>query len=211
MFCSIKNFKSIIVVFCLVIIAGIPFPSQAIRAPFEAGLHIRETYLTFNEQLIDRPKTDAIVVHHVARPDWDVDAYYIHRFHQSKGWAGIGYQYVIRKDGTIERGRPFNKVGAQSYGNNFHSLGVCVVGNLEVDDPTPAQVKSLTSLLTALCGYYDLTPNEKTIVGHRDYNATDCPGENLYKLLPEIRTQVRADLAKSTHKTQKITHKVKRK
>jgi len=26
--------------------------------------------------------------------------------HKGKGWAGIGYHFVVRKDGKIERGRP---------------------------------------------------------------------------------------------------------
>ncbi|MBP9550733.1 MAG: hypothetical protein KBE34_02250, partial [Veillonella sp.] len=32
------------------------------------------------------------------------------------GWAGIGYHFVIRKDGTIERGRPLSVVGAHDKG-----------------------------------------------------------------------------------------------
>lgn len=181
--------------------------TYAMRAPFEAGLHVKETYLTFHEKLINRPKTDAIVIHHVGEPASDVDANYIHRFHIKRGWAGIGYQYVIRKNGSIERGRPFDKVGAQSYGNNYHSLGICLTGNLEVDQPTPMQLKSLTKLTTALCRYYKLTPGPTTIVGHRDYNATDCPGKNMYVLLPMLRTDVQQALDKGKKKTVTVTRR----
>ncbi|MBP9551198.1 MAG: N-acetylmuramoyl-L-alanine amidase, partial [Veillonella sp.] len=47
------------------------------------------------------------------------------------GWAGIGYHFVIRKDGTIERGRPLSVVGAHAQGNNLHTIGICMARNFE--------------------------------------------------------------------------------
>lgn len=47
------------------------------------------------------------------------------------GWAGIGYHFVIRKDGTIERGRPLSVVGAHAQGDNLHTIGICMAGNFE--------------------------------------------------------------------------------
>ena len=81
------------------------------------GVQIRETYLRFLS-LTNRTVTDAIVIHHVGGTDREVSAAEIHRWHLHNGWSGIGYHYVIHKDGSIERGRPRDAVGAHCYGEN---------------------------------------------------------------------------------------------
>ena len=158
----------------------------------------KETNFHFVEQLILRPKTDMIVIHHVGIPDGDTSAAAIHRAHLANGWAGIGYHYVIRKDGTIERGRPLATVGAHAEGQNYHTVGINVTGNFDKEIPTPAQIHSLEGLVTWLCKLYNITPGTHTIVGHRDVNNTDCPGRNLYVMLPQIRKDVAAKLSGMT-------------
>lgn len=145
-------------------------------APAEP-MAIRETNFRFNEPLLLRPKTDMIVIHHVGIPDGDTSAAAIHRAHLANGWAGIGYHYVIRKDGTIERGRPLATVGAHAEGQNYHTVGINVTGNFDKEIPTPAQIHALEGLVAWLCKIYDITPGASTIVGHRDVNSTDCPGQ----------------------------------
>lgn len=171
-------------------------------APSE-GLAIEETNFHFTEPLLVRPKTDMIVIHHVGIPDGDTSAAAIHRAHLANGWAGIGYHYVIRKNGVIERGRPLAVVGAHAYGENYHTVGINVTGNFDKEVPTDAQMKSLTELVTALCRIYHIDPGPATIVGHRDVNSTDCPGKNLYRLLPQLRDDVELNLyaekLKGTH------------
>ena len=161
----------------------------------DEGIPITETKFTFSEPLIVRPKTDTIVIHHVGVPAGDTTAAAIHRAHLANGWAGIGYHYVIRKDGTIERGRPLATVGAHAQGHNFDTVGVNVTGNFDVEKPTAAQLKALENLLASLCAIYGIEPGAATICGHRDFNATDCPGKNLYALLPQIRQDVKVKLA----------------
>lgn len=158
-------------------------------APAEP-MAIKETHFQFRETLLLRPKTDMIVIHHVGIPDGDTSAAAIHRAHLANGWAGIGYHYVIRKDGTIERGRPLATVGAHAEGQNYHTVGINVTGNFEKEIPTPAQIHSLESLVAWICKIYSIVPGPSTIVGHRDVNSTDCPGRHLYSLLPQIRKDV---------------------
>ena len=110
----------------------------------------------------------------------------MHQWHLANGWAGIGYHYLIRKDGTIERGRPRDTVGAHCYGENWHSVGVNIVGNFETNEPTAAQIDAAERLVAVLCRLYGLRPSGETIKGHRDFNATACPGENLYAMLPDV-------------------------
>ena len=149
------------------------------------GVVVQPTYLHFRS-LTNRTRTDAIVVHHIGNTNADVSAATVHQWHLANGWAGIGYHYLIRKDGTIERGRPRDTVGAHCYGENWHSIGVNIVGNFEVAMPTDAQLDAAERLVARLCQMYGLRPGSRTIKGHRDFNATACPGQNLYDMLPDV-------------------------
>lgn len=155
---------------------------------------IRKLFLQFTEYEV-RPSTEMIVIHHAGFPDGDKDssAEDIHKFHQEvNGWAGIGYHYVIRKDGTIEQGRRPQMVGAHAYHHNKNSVGICVAGNFEVAKIKSAQMDSLKLLTAWLCQRYKLNPmKDGVIVGHRDLNDTSCPGKNLYSKLGEIRRYCR--------------------
>ena len=66
--------------------------------------------------------------------DQDIGAEDVHSWHQQRGWSGCGYHYVIRRDGTIERGRPINYTGAhaKANGHNNQSIGVSFVGGYTV-------------------------------------------------------------------------------
>ncbi|MEN6411627.1 MAG: N-acetylmuramoyl-L-alanine amidase [Veillonellales bacterium] len=150
------------------------------------SVNIKETNLEFGP-LEDRKETNLIVVHHVGGTDRDVSAEEIHGWHLANGWSGIGYHYVIRKDGTIERGRPREMIGAHAEGFNSRSIGINIVGDFEQATPEPAQIESAAMLIAELCEIYCLCPDAQTIVGHRDLMSTDCPGENLYCLLQDIR------------------------
>jgi N-acetyl-anhydromuramyl-L-alanine amidase AmpD len=151
---------------------------------------IKETNLKFAQPLKNRFKTNLIVIHHVGNTDVDVSSEEIHKWHLANGWAGIGYHYVIRKDGTIERGRPRDTIGAHSYGHNKTSIGINLVGNFEIATPKPAQIESAACLVAYLCNTYKLTPNKSTVRGHKDLNYdTLCPGKNLYTQLQDIRTK----------------------
>lgn len=131
------------------------------------------------------------MVHHTGNPtDDDMSAEDIHYSHLNQGWAGIGYHYVIRKNGQIERGRPEWAIGSHAYGENSHSLGIHVCGNFEEAEPTKYQIESLSSLIGWLCEQYGLDPHEH-VVGHRDLMATACPGENLYEMLDTVRGKAR--------------------
>ena len=104
----------------------------------------------------------------------------IDRYHRSLGWKGCGYHYVIPTDGTIERGRPEELVGAHCKNHNRHSIGVAYIGGLAGDGKTPcdtrteAQKHALRTLLQALHKKYP----KALIVGHCDLDPhkPNCPG-----------------------------------
>lgn len=152
---------------------------------FASGLPIVDSNLSFSSLSL-RSATDAIIVHHTASTA-DLTAADVHRIHQQNGWSGIGYHLFIRKDGLIETGRPLEDVGAHTYGYNKDTIGVCLSGNFNVEYPSDAQLESATRLIGLLCQIYSLNPDAGTVYGHRDFNATACPGDNLYADLPNLR------------------------
>lgn len=148
--------------------------------------NIKDYGLEFNS-LTERDVTDMIVIHHTGDPtDDDLSAEEIHQMHLNNGWAGIGYHFVIRKDGTIEEGRPMNCIGAHAEGENYHTIGIHFSGNFEDAEPTDKQIESGAVLIAWLCDYYGIGCDKETVVGHRDLMATACPGENLYAQIPTI-------------------------
>jgi len=143
---------------------------------------IRETNLDFGS-LTNRATTDMIVLHHTGENDIDASAEQIHGWHLNQEWAGIGYHFVIRKDGTIERGRPEWAVGSHAYGENSHTLGIHISGDFEQAKPTENQIESCAALIADLCEKYNISCDRTHIVGHGELMPTACPGKNLQALL----------------------------
>ena len=119
-----------------------------------------------------------LIVHCSAvRPGQRSSAKDIDRWHRDKGWNGIGYHYVVRRDGSMEPGRPIEEVGAHCVGHNSHSIGICYEGGLdehgeEADTRTPEQKRALRKLLEELHGRFP----KALIVGHHDLNpGKKCP------------------------------------
>lgn len=157
-----------------------------------------ETSLKFKRPLQERTLTEYFVVHHVGEINRDVSTAEIHQWHLNRGWDGVGYHYVIRKNGSIERGRPRDRVGSHclAQDSNFRSIGICIVGNFQPSpkcswQPTYTQVSALANLLADLHEIYKLDPEKGTIKGHRDLGKTECPGDNLYVQLPDIAKKVK--------------------
>ena len=67
----------------------------------------------------------------------------IQRWHLARGWATIGYHFVVSPSGRIFRGRPVDRLGAHVLGHNAGTVGICLMGNFETERPTPAALRSL--------------------------------------------------------------------
>ena len=125
-----------------------------------------------------------IIIHCSAvKPDQTSSAAQIDSWHRKDNhWKlGIGYHYVIRRDGTIEPGRPEWMIGAHCHvkgqNHNAHSIGVCYEGGLDIrgqpaDTRTKEQKAAMRKLLEELHARYP----RAVIVGHHDLNPQkDCP------------------------------------
>jgi N-acetylmuramoyl-L-alanine amidase len=130
---------------------------------------------------------DFLVVHCAAtKPKMDIGAAEIRKWHRDRGWNDIGYHYIIRRNGWIEKGRDDAISGAHVAGHNSHTLGICLVGGIDDDghpEPnfTEEQFKSLNDLLNELLIKYDLM--EDSILGHRDFPGVGkaCPSFDVRK------------------------------
>ena len=124
---------------------------------------------------------DEIIVHCTATPKGrDVSVEDITRWHRERGFATIGYHYVVLLDGTIERGRPEEQVGAHCKGHNSRSIGVAYVGGCDKamrpkDTRTVRQRASLRHLLKELKAKYPTA----SIHGHNEFADKACPSFNV--------------------------------
>jgi len=139
-------------------------------------LVINDAKLVFDGDLDIRKSTKDIIIHHqgadAPQSVQQIHAYYLNR--TDDNYLGIGYHYYIRKDGGIWRGRPENTVGAHSKNHNTDSIGICFEGNYQKETVMPAvQFNSGVELLRNILGRYPGLAIKK----HKDYNATDCPGQ----------------------------------
>ena len=123
-------------------------------------------------------KINEIIIHCSATAEGkDFNAADIDRWHKQRGFKKIGYHYIIKLDGTIEKGRGVNEIGAHCLNHNKNSIGICYVGGLAKDGKTPkdtrteAQKDSMLKLLIELIIKYP----DATIHGHREFANKACP------------------------------------
>ena len=133
---------------------------------------INETNLQFTGTPATRNQTTAIVLHHADAVTCSVED--IHHWHLGNKWIGIGYHFLVRKDGSVWRGRPIGWVGAHAKGANEFSVGICFEGSYESKETSMPveQVQAGRELVAYLMLQYP----EAAVKRHSDYCATDCPG-----------------------------------
>jgi hypothetical protein len=111
---------------------------------------------------LDRRRWEGIVIHDLGRPAGDAQS--IHRLHQSYGYQGLGYHFLIGNgcglgDGIIHVGYRWNEQRpgahiARTAENeqylNEHTIGICLIGNGDRRPFTEKQTRSLVSLVRRL-------------------------------------------------------------
>lgn len=117
--------------------------------------------------------------------------------HFNQGWADIGYHYLIDPQGNIFAGRSVFSPGAHVEGVNHGNLGISVMGAYHQQSLPLKAEEALVNLLAYFVQTFDISPD--AIYGHRDFNATECPGALLYSRLPVIRSKVRKRLGEVEH------------
>ncbi len=176
---------------------------------------------TAGDKQFDLAPTDVthLIVHHSFEPgntitDWAAAMRGIWNYHvNSNGWSDIGYNWLIDQNGIIYQGRAWvgeneNTRGAHFCGNNTGTMGVCMMGNFSLIPAPEKAVASLVKLLAYKASDRSIDPLGITflssankmlnnISGHRDGTcSTECPGDLLYPVLPDLRKRV-ADAIKT--------------
>ncbi|MEO1698773.1 MAG: peptidoglycan recognition family protein [Planctomycetota bacterium] len=104
----------------------------------------------------------------------------IQRAHQrGNGWADIGYHFLIDGAGRVIEGRSLRWQGAHAGGEaeNRGNVGICLLGNFDVEEPTQAAVRSLERLVAEL--QHELRIPRRNVKPHRHWKETECPGRHL--------------------------------
>lgn len=141
---------------------------------------------TEGPQYTKRTKETKYIVIHCSdtRPSQDVGADTIRKWHtEERGWLDIGYHLVIRRDGSVEQGRPLNMIGAHVEGHNSESVSICLVGGLAENGKrrefnfTAKQMHRLAFEVDRLLSSYP----QALVWGHCDFPGVTktCPNFNV--------------------------------
>ena len=141
-----------------------------------------------------------------------IDTYHV----RSNGWNDIGYNFLIDAYGRVYEGRAGGidrpVIGAHTEGFNTGSVGIAVIGNGSLAPLTDAAREALTNLIAWRLDVAHVDPlghatmvsggsnrfaagkrvSLRVVSGHRDANATDCPGNLIYAALDGIAAAAQA-------------------
>ncbi|MCY6957973.1 peptidoglycan recognition protein family protein [Clostridium brassicae] len=133
-------------------------------------MDINKVYLKGQENTGGWNDPNKIIIHH---PEFYGSIEQLNGVMRNMGFSMIGYNYYVCKDGSVWQGRPVSVTGANCYGQNHCSIGVCFQGNYDKDKNMPqAQFDAGVELIKYLKETYKISE----VNGHKYYRNTDCPG-----------------------------------
>lgn len=145
-----------------------------------------ETYHT------QKRKVSRIAIHCSASPQGrGDDAFTIDRWHVER-WgklSGIGYHYVVLEDGTIQKGRWVDSLGAGVYRGNSETVHICYIGGSERDEITEAQLISIERLSALLISEEMYSLRASDIKGHNEFeghSSRGCPNTDVDHIRREV-------------------------
>lgn len=110
------------------------------------------------------------------KPSMDIGDAEISTWHKDRGWSDIGYHVVIRRDGYVEFGRPFDQVGAHAKGYNSTSLSVCMVGGIDdMGRPENNFTDMQWHSLSKVCRSLTIMFPGIGFLGHNEVSTKACP------------------------------------
>ncbi|MHB9859576.1 FG-GAP-like repeat-containing protein [Streptomyces sp. YIM S03343] len=141
----------------------------------------------------------------------------IQQEHIARGYFDLGYNFVVDRCGQIFEGRSGSAdlpvIGAHDVGFNTNTVGISYIGNFMTATPSRAGLDAIARIVAWKFGMYGIDPTGKVtltsgsakgqdgnliekgtsitvprVLGHRNTNATACPGDRLYKQLGRIAT-----------------------
>jgi N-acetylmuramoyl-L-alanine amidase len=118
----------------------------------------------------NKPKWIVIhtAAHGTSSQNFDTTVSQIDQWHRNRGFKMIGYHYVVRLGGAIEKGRNESDIGAHTLGLNSMSIGICFSGNGDFHPWTPEQTSAGLNLIRTLMQKYSIPIDH--VIGHREVN-----------------------------------------
>jgi len=110
------------------------------------------------------------------------------RFHvQERGWADIGYHFIVDRQGRVWEGRSLRLQGAHVENRNPGNVGVVLMGDFDRQQPTSAQYDAMRRHVQALMARYKVSA--RNVLTHREWSgsSTACPGRNLQSRIADAR------------------------
>lgn len=102
-----------------------------------------------------------------------------------RGWADIGYHYIIDPAGRVWTGRAVIYQGAHVQDQNEHNLGIMCLGNFNQQKPSPQQLAALDSFLAAQMRQYRVPLGR--VYTHREIGQSECPGRSMQSHMVQAR------------------------
>lgn len=154
-----------------------------------------------------------LIVHHSAgnnqSTNFETVVEFIWDLHvNTNGWDDIGYNWLIDPNGILYEGRSDNAQGAHFSCINENTVGICIIGDYSLVQPSEASLTTLVNLLAYEATDHTIDINAQSyhvtgdfildnLAGHRDSSGSDnacsstvCPGDSFYPLLEDIKLQV---------------------
>ena len=200
-------------------ILAYPRPAYVARSSWGASLGLTNTNSSRTTTTVTH-----LVLHHSAGNTYASDyaavvrSYYIYHT-QSNRWADIGYNWLVDPNGVVYQGRAWkssteeNVIGAHNSGYNSNCLGLNIIGNYQVYQPTQKSLDKIAQLMAFLCDKFGLNPTATTyfaamgvskpvITGHKHSGGgTECPGQYLIAKYDWFRTTVKNLLSEGSNST----------
>ena len=148
-------------------------------------MKINSGYLRGQASVCGHNNPQYLIIHH---PEYNGSIEGLNDVMRNMGFTMIGYNYYVRKDGSVWKGRPDNVTSGNCYNYNTKSLGICFEGNYDKETSMPqAQFNAGVELIKELRDKYGISNSH--INGHKYYYNTECPGKYfpLAKMLDAIK------------------------
>lgn len=124
-----------------------------------------------------------LAIHHSGGPDTQTPSDIAELHVGINGWGGIGYHFIIGKDGVVYYVGDIGSARANVANLNEQVIGICLTGNfIEGREPTPQQIDSTQKLCDFLirnCPDLSAVTSWDSVLGHKELpnQATICPGD----------------------------------
>lgn len=136
---------------------------------------------------------DRVTIHHTAggkdattnKEDVSASIRSVLASHAKRGYGDIAYHLIVDYAGRVWEGRPLAYEGAHVQDQNERNVGIVLLGNFELQQPSKKQIDSMAQLVSLVREQYRIKRHR--IYGHRDLGASACPGNNLYVYVKKLK------------------------